>query len=77
MPFVVVVAFPSDRLMSDTIWAHPKSLMTALLIGVMRMLSLMSVRMQCEEEGFPTHCLYVRVHHAFIMQIFQTRRSIS
>ena len=43
-PFVVVVTSPNDRLMSAAICEHPKSLMTALRVDVMRMLSFTSVR---------------------------------
>ena len=50
VPFVVVVTSPIDRLMSATICEHPKSLMTALRVGVIRMLSFVRV-IQAEEVG--------------------------
>ena len=40
VPFVVEVTWPCDRLIFVTICEHPKSLMTALLVVVTRMLSL-------------------------------------
>ena len=70
VPFVVVVTWPSDRLMSAAICAHPKSLMTALREGAMRMLSLVRVRIYVEEEKKTTHRLHVGMYHAFAMQIF-------
>ena len=71
VPFVVVVTWPSDRLMSAAICAHPKSLMTALFKGVMRMLSFTRVKMQSGEgERIQTHRFYIGVDYTFIVQIF-------
>ena len=50
VPFVVVVTWPSDRLILVTICEHPKSLMTALREGVMRILSLPKIRIHAEGE---------------------------
>ena len=59
-PFVVVVTSPNDRLMSAAICEHPKSLMTGLRVDVMRMLSLMRVRIQAEEGGIDNALLSYR-----------------
>ena len=73
VPFVVVVTSPSDRLISATICEHPKSLMIALRVGVIRILSLAMVRIQVKKgEKASTHCFHIRMYHTFIVQVFKT-----